>query len=161
MPEHRVTIPNWLPTSLNAIGVNCWQKKARLKKQDATQIAAHFALARVPRVRLAAWEAKHRRYLGIAPKQHGDPAPVRRRVRLEITLGKGVRARDQDNVIKALLDGLKQSGYLYDDSPKWCEVCLPFRYERGERTATTIILEDLEPYVMAKAGKDKVRACTK
>ena len=153
---YRVTIDSWMPTSLNAIGVNCWQKNARLKKEDAEVIARAFYSSGVRFARVPASVAKARKRVKLIGRQPGDPAPVRRRVMLEVTLAKGVRARDQDNLGKSLLDGLKRCGYLYDDSPKWCELILPFLYVRGDRTSTTIILEDLPAYAMAKIVKGEV-----
>ena len=158
MAEYRVTISDWLPCSTNkTIGVR-WQVKNRLKEADSRRIQAEFDYAGVPPVRITKFQRKLRKTLAMALKQPDDPTPIRRRVQLEVTFGKGVRQRDPDNFVKGLLDGLKRACMLYDDSLTWCEMVLPPLYAKGERTETTIILTDIPAYTMPRAANQTARS---
>lgn len=53
------------------------------------------------------------------------------------------RLPDPDNVLKSLLDGMKQALYIVDDSPKWLRCEMPIM-ERSERRQTIITVEDME-----------------
>lgn len=145
---YRVTIPGFVPTSLNKLSAGThWGTRTRIKARDARTIDRACALARVPRVGVSAAERKTRKALKLPAKLPTDPAPVRRRVSLEITWAKGQRSYDEDNCLKALLDSLKKGGYLFDDSKRWCEPVLPLTYYRSanEYCETVVILEDLAP----------------
>jgi hypothetical protein len=113
-----VEIDGWHPTTLNQMMGRNRYVIHRRKKKDRGVIAAAFLLARVPR------------------------ATTKRRVILTITLGPRQREHDDDNQWKSLLDALVFIGALVDDKPKWLER-MPVQYERGERRATRITLEDL------------------
>ena len=112
----RVTIPNWLPISVNALLRLHWSKRSRAKRADAAVVAAHCNAACVP------------------------GAPGKRRVRVLYRQRKG-RLSDPDNRWKSLLDALVVCGRLVDDSPVWCELG-GVVVERGAML-TVIELEDI------------------
>lgn len=143
---HRIELPGWAPTSLNKLVGNRW-KAARLKKTDAKAIAKACTLCRVPPVALSAAEKKARKKLGIEGRLPGDPTPIKRHVRLEIKLGKGERAADEDNYWKGLMDGLKHAGMLFEDSRVWASHDANITFSRGENKwdrGTVIVLEDVD-----------------
>lgn len=142
--EWRVVVDGWLPTSLNKLIGNRYAS-ARLKKTDARAIAKACLLQRVPPVALSTGEKKARKALGIVTRMGGDPEPRKRHVSLEIKLGKGERASDPDNLWKALLDGLKHAGMLFDDSRFWCSHDADITFSRGENKwdrGTVIVLRE-------------------
>jgi hypothetical protein len=126
----RVEVPGWVPISLNRI-VGHWAKAGRLKAAEARTIATACALAKVPPVGLTKAERKGRRQLGITGRLDGDPVPTKRHVRLEIRLGKGERSPDEDNLFKALMDGLKSAGMLFEDTRRWCSHDASITWHRG------------------------------
>ena len=137
---YTVTIPDWIPTPLNRLMRNRYAA-ARLKKRD-TRMVSFYALA-VPCVALCKSEKVARKAVGISGPQKNDPEPCRRRVRLAIQLAPKQRGCDDDAFYKTVLDALVNCGLLVDDSRTWCEPVLPIVWSRGERMATTIVLEDI------------------
>lgn len=117
--RYEITIPDWRPTLLNTLTKRGnYYTAARLKSSDAMTIWVHGFEARVP-------EAK-----------------TRRRVGLNIILGPRVRKADPDAYWKSLLDGMVVARLLIDDTDDWVVTTKPIQ-SRGERTQTTIIIEDL------------------
>jgi hypothetical protein len=146
MDEWRVQIPGWVPVSLNQL-IGNHAKAARLKQRDARVIAQACAIHRVPPVGLDASEKAHRKALDIVGRQPGDPTPIRRHVRLEIKLGKGERACDEDNYFKSLMDGLKRSGMLFEDNRQWATHDSRILFSRGGDSwdrGAVIVLRNLE-----------------
>lgn len=96
----------------------------------------------------AHWSAKHRQkkrtyaYIHAACLDCGVPtATARLAVTVRLTLARGRKPPDHDNLLKALLDGLVAAGALVDDGPDWCEIRpMQIDPEPGP-TATTVILE--------------------
>lgn len=119
MATYRVEIPGWHPARLNQLLDRCWQRAYRRKKADLKVVAAYVRV--VQRV----------------PKAAG-----KRRVSLTIRLGPRQRAGDPDAYWKSLLDALVGCGLLVDDSRQWVELA-PVSFERGERAATVLVIEDL------------------
>jgi hypothetical protein len=112
-------IDNYHPTRLNQLlGVH-WAVAGRMKRRDREMIAAHAALACVPR------------------------ATGKRLVTLRIILGKGQRGADPDAFFKALLDAMVHAGLLVDDNRQGV-VLAPVEYERAAKKATVITLVDIE-----------------
>lgn len=112
-----VTIPNYVPVSLNRLTRGRIRDRIRLGKLQRAVVSAYCLLERVPKA------------LG------------RRRVRLLVTQRRG-RLADPDNLLKAMLDSLVGCDMLRDDSARWCEWEMPV-VQRGLCDETTIILEDL------------------
>lgn len=114
----RVTIPNWRPCPDNKLagGIH-WAVRAKRKRQDADMVAVYC------------WDR--------APKATG-----KRRVRLEIVLSGRQKQVDPLAYCKSLFDALVKCGMLVDDSIEWVEFG-GVTFTRGEKTSTTIILEEL------------------
>ncbi len=111
-----VTIPNWHPARLNQLIGNRF-KAARLKKADR-ELILH--------------------YLRNVPSAEG-----KRRVSVTIVLGKGQRGGDPDCYNKSLLDSLVYWKKLVDDNRQGVELA-PLRFERADKPATILELEDME-----------------
>lgn len=112
-----VEIPGWCPPSINRYYHGHWAERARTKKRAAETVAAACLAA-------------------------GPPlAATKRRLSIRLTLPKGRRAPDEDNIGKALRDGLTACGALVDDSPEWCETGA-YEIDRGP-LKTTLTLEDV------------------
>ena len=117
--QHIIKIPHWRPASLNKMKGH-WAAH-KLKKRDRNMI----------------WN-----YCQIVDKI--PPATGKRMIHMHITT-KDRRQVDPDNVMKSLLDALKQCGMLVDDSDKWCDWTKP-TLEVGDKQTwgTKITLEDIE-----------------
>lgn len=116
MATYTLTLPSYTPTSTNAL-MRSVRARIRLKKSDR-EIICHYA------------------------REQGLPlAMCKRRVSVAITLGKGQRQMDPDNVLKSLLDALVCAGLLVDDGPRWVQLG-EVTWHRGERK-TVITLEDI------------------
>lgn len=115
-----ITVPAWRPARDNELEQSHWRVKHRLKSADAAIVAAYAVQAGIPQ------------------------ATGKRRVSLEIVLGKGQRKADPLAHAKSLLDALKRCGQLVDDSGRWMEWGT-VKYSRGGDARTTIILEEIEP----------------
>jgi Holliday junction resolvase RusA-like endonuclease len=115
MSIQKITIPNWRPVLRNEADKMHWAIRLRRKKLDEEMIMA-FA-------------------------QHTSLATGKRRVSLQITLGKGQRKFDVDAPWKNVLDGLVKCERLIDDNTKWCELG-GVTFQRGIQK-TVIVLEDL------------------
>lgn len=115
---HGLIIDDWRPTSLNQLMHCHWTKKHRLKKRDAELFAVLAAAQQIPR------------------------ATGKRRVSLRIVLSGRQRIQDEDNIWKSLLDALVRCGLLLDDNAAGVERG-PVRWERGAKTRTEIIIENL------------------
>ena len=68
----------------------------------------------------------------------------KRRVSLEITLVGRQKEADPDAYWLDLLDALVQSHLLIDDKDQFCEMG-KVTYQRGEKSKTVIVLEEVEP----------------
>ncbi len=116
-PMTTLRIENWHPARLNQL-LGHWRRAHRLKLGDRNTVCVHAYLAGL------------------------EPASMKRRVDLLVTLGPGQRSPDRDAWWKSLLDALVHAKQLVDDSPRWC-VPGSVTYDRAKRTATTIYLTDL------------------
>jgi hypothetical protein len=101
--------------------INChWRVKHALRQRDDQLVGLACNDARVP------------------------DAAGKRRVDLHVVLGPRQRVGDTDCPFwKSLLDALKASHRIVNDSPRWCEAG-DVTYERGPAAATVITLTDLE-----------------
>lgn len=113
-------LPDYSIRSLNEFTDRHWAVRSRIKKADR-ELVQHYAT-----------------------EQGIIPAEGKRRISLRIVLPKGQRRLDKDNCKKVILDSLKQSKVIRDDSPKWLEEG-PIEYVRhdGELREVFIILEDV------------------
>jgi hypothetical protein len=139
----RIVLDGWVPTSLNELMGNR-QKASRLKRKDAATILWGCVVAGVTPVGLTHAERRFRREFGVGPLPT-DPRPRRRRVALEIRLGKGARTPDPDNLWKSTLDGLKRAGAIFEDSRGWCRYDSEILFTRGRDAwdrGTVIVLAD-------------------
>lgn len=118
MTAYSVTIPNWHPTTLNALLGKHWGKRGKMKRGDFDII--HYYFLNCPR------------------------ATQKRRITLKIGLGKKQRGGDPDAYFKSLNDGLVKDGLLKNDSKEWVELA-PVEYYRTKdgKPETIIILEDI------------------
>ena len=67
------------------------------------------------------------------------PRPVDRKVRLEVTVHRR-KLQDPDNAnasVKPLLDALKRTGWLRDDSPRWLDLSVTEAVEKDRRRQRT------------------------
>jgi Holliday junction resolvase RusA-like endonuclease len=116
LKKHYLRLEGFTPTSLNKL-VGHWARRARLKRGDRQRVQAAAIDQQVP------WAAG------------------KRRVSLIVTLGKGQKRMDPDNVFKSILDALTAASLIVDDSGQWVELG-PVEWKRGERQ-TVIVLEDV------------------
>ena len=114
---YTVAIPNWHPTRLNTLLNLHWAAANRMKHSDAQVIGVYCYQCKVPK------------------------AAGKRRVGLEIILGKGQRGGDPDAYFKVVCDALVRLGYLKDDNRQWLDL-EPVKYSRGMK-ATVITITDL------------------
>lgn len=112
-----VTIPGWVPTSVNTLLETHPKRRGRYKRADALVVDAYCGSQDVP-------EARGKRRVRLAMR---DPS------------GRG----DPDNFLKSGLDALVTCKRLVDDSSRYCEIDKP-TLEAGPRQ-TVITLEDLYP----------------
>lgn len=119
MATHVLTIENWRPHSLNELTRGKLYDRVCLSAADKATVG---------------WEALR---LEI-PKATG-----KRRVIVNFIYPPRKRFHDADAFHKSLLDSLKACGLLVGDSPKWVELP-PWRFGRGTKQTTVIMLEDLE-----------------
>lgn len=122
---HTITIPNWLPTRINELLNVHWSKAHRRKQQDFHILSG---------------------YVTNTPK-----ASSRRRMTMTIVLGKGMRTGDNDAYFKSILDALVKLKLLINDSPNWLDL-QPVKFQRAERSATIIELEDIESVAKLPVG---------
>lgn len=115
---YEVTIPHWHPTLLNKLLTSHWAAAARMKQGDMQMIGVYLYQAKVPK------------------------ATGKRRVQIEIVLGKGQRAGDPDAYYKTTLDALKRLGHLKDDNRQWLEL-VPVKFSRAAESATIIRITEL------------------
>lgn len=132
-----VAIPDWHPIRTNQLVGADWRTVYKLKKEQ------HFLIA------LSFWKAS------VPPADrtvNNRPAKVKRRVTLKIVLGPRQRGGDPDSYWKVLLDSLVKCHVLVDDRKEWVELA-PVQYERGKKSETIIMIEDLEPVEMKRSVK--------
>lgn len=123
MRVEQMWIRGWHPTPLNKL-IGCHRMAAdRRKKADAKMIAGYAALGRL--------------------RGELTPAKGKRRVRLEIVLGKGQRMCDPDAYSKSLLDALVHAELLKDDRDRYCRM-EPVTFARAKEWGTLIQLEEME-----------------
>lgn len=92
-----VEIPGWVPPSLNTYLGQHWSVGAKVKKRVAHVVAVACLVAQVPK------------------------ATTRRRLSVHLSLPRGRKAPDEDNIGKALRDALTACGAIHDDAPEWVE----------------------------------------
>lgn len=117
MGIHTLTLPNYLPPTLNTLLRKHWSKRHKATNEAAT---------------MCVLEARN---------QNVPVATVKRKVSFIFRQSKGKLA-DHDARLKVALDMLVGSRLLVDDSPAWLD-SVSVRSERGER-ATVVELEDVE-----------------
>lgn len=132
MIPYVVEIPDWHPIRTNELIGSGWRSVYRRKTTQHNLVAAYFWKANIPF------------------------ADIKRRVTLLIILGPRQRGGDPDAYWKVLLDSLVKCHALVDDRKEWVEL-EPVQYERGDRPATFIMLEDVESSVEKKRRLE----CTK
>jgi Holliday junction resolvase RusA-like endonuclease len=118
--EYRIFIPNWRPNPLNTLMHCHWSQKHRLKKASKEMVEAYYKLSSTPRP------------LG------------KRKVSLAIGLTGRQKAGDVDCYQKDMLDALKASGAILDDSQALCEWGGVVYERKAKEPGTTIILEELQ-----------------
>jgi hypothetical protein len=145
---HTLTIPRWLPPTINALMFGSVRRRIKLTK-ECKEFVATYAQPHVcdkckgegrvycPGNALMMFCECNGGYVYGIPKAKG-----KRRVTLKLILGRRNKTRDKDSSHKAVLDALKTASLIVDDSPEWCE-CTPLEQERAKESATVIILEDL------------------
>lgn len=117
-----VTIPAWHPVKDNElITSRHWGKAYRLKQADKRMVWYSFR---------------------VLPTRVIPRAKGKRRVTLTIVLGKGQRGGDPSAYWKSLLDALVDCEMLTDDNRQGVEL-MPVAYERAEKPATRIVLEEI------------------
>ena len=116
--KHVLTIPDWTPARLNQFDGRHWAVRANLKKADRQLVMIYFLTSQIPSAR------------------------GKRRVSLDIMLGKHRRLSDPDAHWKSLLDALVHASLLVNDNPAGVELG-PVTITKGPRTCTTITLEDV------------------
>lgn len=92
-----VEIPGWVPPSWNPTLGRHWSVGAKVKKRVAHVVAVACLVAQVPK------------------------ATTRRRLSIHLSLPRGRKAPDEDNIGKALRDALSACGAIRDDAPEWVE----------------------------------------
>jgi Holliday junction resolvase RusA-like endonuclease len=115
---HVVTIPGWVPPSVNRLLKAHWAVAHRIKRKACERIALECLAARIP------------------------PATGPRRVRLAVTVANRGHRPDPDNLLKCVLDALVNCRALLDDSAGHC-VATPPAVRAGRDRQTIIILEDI------------------
>lgn len=115
---YSVLIPRWHPTRLNKLVNSHWATAHRMKQADAQMLGVYLYQAEVPK------------------------AAGKRRVEIEIVLGKGQRAGDPDAYFKSPIDALVRLGYLKDDNRQWLDL-EPVKYGRAAEMATVLRITDL------------------
>jgi hypothetical protein len=113
-----VTIPDWLPTSLNKLMRMHWAQRGRTLKVEAKMITTYARAAGVSK------------------------ATGKRRVEICIVRAGRDKERDSDSSEKGIRDHLTACGALVDDNPQWLEMA-PLRQSNGTRRSTVITIEDL------------------
>lgn len=119
MPVHMISVPDWLPATLNEFMRQHWAVRRKTLSVAANLIAAYARLAGVPQ------------------------ASGRRRVTLTFFCrgGRGRKSGDPDARLKVCLDALVRAGMLVDDDDRFCE--LAPRSRAYGPTRTVITLEDV------------------
>ena len=110
-------IPGWRPVLSNELLGGHHMKAAALKKRDVEQVARAKLVYGVP------------------------DATGKRRIRITIRRCKG-RIPDPDSPLKSLMDALKQTRLIVDDSARWCECAMP-EFVTGPK-GTVIEIEDCD-----------------
>jgi hypothetical protein len=114
---YTITIPHWHPVRLNKLLNSHWASANRMKQSDAQMIGVYCYQSKVPK------------------------ATDKRKVGIEIVLGKGQRGGDPDAYFKVVCDALVRLGYLKDDNRQWLDL-EPVKYSRGNK-ATIITIADI------------------
>lgn len=125
-----------------------------LRRADAGETAWTFILPGLPPsfnefsgrhwASLRRIKAKYRKNLGAAAVADRIPyAEGKRRVDIQLTLSKGRKPPDHDNVMKVLADGLVGVGLLIDDGPDWL-AWGDYSIRRGSPIETAIGLRNLD-----------------
>ncbi len=117
MATHRLFVPGFRFTSLNAMMGQHWAKVAKMKKADRQWVGTYAMLRDIPKA------------LG------------KRRVSLEVVITGRQQETDPDSLWKSALDSLVHTRLLVDDSPRYCELGT-VTYRRNGELGTTIVLAD-------------------
>lgn len=120
MTTFHVAIPRTLPTPNSRMH---WSDRSPLVAQIRTAVAVQ---ARIKRIALRVPVAIDKRSL-----------------RLQLIRGKGQKLLDPDNCVAALkpvVDGLKDAGWIVDDSQKWLEYSAD--QARGKQPGVVVTVEE-------------------
>lgn len=120
-----VEIAGWVPPNLNRMLYKHWSRARNLKRGVAGVVAVECLRAGVAR------------------------ASGRRKLSIEVRTPPGRKHPDHDNILKALLDALRDCGAIVDDGPDHLEIG-PYAPTTG-RLATILTIEDLEGPTRAEA----------
>lgn len=119
-----IKIPNWTPPSMNKARGRHWSKSHKNTTDAAEYLTAYAMKADVPKV---TDDYRPRRFVAVdVTKCHPMPDP--------------------DNLMKALLDGLKRARLIVDDSDEWCHWEPPTMHKVGKHApgqGIVIVLHDL------------------
>lgn len=111
-----LSIPGWVPPSLNEWQRMHWAKRGRVKNTAALLVMQALT------------------------EGHKSLPRFRGKVSIEITLSYPRNLRDEDNLVasvKPLLDAIRGLGVIVDDSPKWLE--LSVKQAKGRRQTACVI----------------------
>jgi hypothetical protein len=114
---HTITIPDWLPPTLNQIMRGKLRTRMQLCRQCHKTIRSYGLAQKIPR------------------------ATAKRRLTIKLTFGPGKRMCDPDSPLKAVADALVRAGLLRGDRYNDVEH-MPVVFNRGPKSATILVLED-------------------
>lgn len=114
-----IIIPDWMPPTLNQWIYKHWRVRQKTVQDTTLMVKIHAA------------------------NQHARSAQGPRKVSLLVTLGKGRKQPDRDAYDKILLDALVHCRLLVDDDDRGIVGRMAVEFDRDERSATRITLEDV------------------
>ena len=115
---HVLVIPDWTPWRLNQVRGRHWSVEHRAKRETIEMLAMYAFLQKIP------------------------AAKGKRRVSVCVCLTGRMKQPDRDCYDKILLDSLKRSELILDDSDRGLYGRVEVTFERGPERCTTIRFED-------------------
>ena len=116
--QYTLIIPDWTPWRLNQVRGRHWSVEHRAKQETIEMLAMYALIQKVP------------------------AAKGRRRISVCVTLAGRMKQPDRDAYDKVLLDSMKRSGLILDDSDRGLCGRIEVTFLRGPERSTTIYLED-------------------